>query len=119
MAIPTVEEWVKNGEKGIADGRPDYVIRSATELEKLNRRDLAEKILRDAAPVFQNRVEIFRKLSSVIRARSPQEALKFAETFTASPSQMKFQQALALDDLGRTLEAIQHMESALDRKSVV
>lgn len=114
MEDSEVGRWIDNANKGIAEGKPQFVLASSNNLQKLGRRDLVEKVLRDGYEVFNDNLQIFRALATLIRERSPNEAIAFSEeAISRFGNNARFQKALALANLGRRPEAIAQIESLL------
>lgn len=117
MRRDDVQYWVDNADRGIAEGKPAWVLSSSKNLKRLGKDDLAEKVLRDAHQVFADNLPVFRELCSTLRQKNPQEALEFAEgNIQEFGNHARFQQALALADLGRAPEAIRQIEEILQEE---
>ena len=115
MSDTEIQRWLENAERGISEHKPQFVLASSKKLRALNRKDLAEQVLRDGYVIFHDTIEIFRALATIIRERDSEEALRFAEEATDQfGGNARFQKALALADLGRRLDAINEIEEVVN-----
>lgn len=114
MEDKEIQKWLDNADKGIAEGKPQYVLASSNRLQRLGRKDLAEKVLRDGYDIFSDSIEVFRALATAIREKDPQEGLTFAdEALPSFGNAARFQRTLALADLQRVPKAIKEIEEIL------
>lgn len=109
-----IRRWLENAERGMVENKPSFVITSSNRLKAMNRRDVAEQILKDAIQIFEQNPQIFRELASTIIDRNAEEGLEF--TIQYEPilgNHARFQHAVALSKLRRNLEAINIIEGII------
>lgn len=112
-----IKKWVENAEEGIRDDKPNYVLTSVDRLSKINEKDIAEKLLREAFDIFDNNVQLFRKLSSIISQKDAEKGIEFAEkNINKFGNDAFFQKALALSMLKRNSEAIAIIERIIQEE---
>ena len=119
MVTDPAQKWLENAERGIAQGRPGYVLTSSRELKKLGKPDEAEAVLRKALEEFsgerfpRDKIKILTNLCSIVMGREPSEVLELIRHSGYKDAGLRLMEATALGRLGREPEAISLLEDEI------